>query len=150
MHMPHVTDAIERVNNTTLYTLSYLAGCLAPDTDDSPGADFLSSVRASVVESWGYVSDPTSEDEAADAIRGIADNAPSVYTHRRWEEFVDLGAYREDLSEFGFDVTADTDMFNLAGVALYLIAERLARVLWDELVEAYTLDVANDESDGGE
>ena len=63
---------------------------------------------------------------------GVADDAPSIYTHQRWQEFVDLAAYLEDPSEYGIDLT---DSERYAGVCLYMIAERLVRALVDEAEE---------------
>jgi hypothetical protein len=65
-----------------------------------------------------------------------------IYTHERWQVFVDLQAYQEDVSEYG---DAD-DLTNAAGVALYMIAERLVHALATELSDA--LDADADEEDG--
>lgn len=62
----------------------------------------------------------------------IADAAPDVYTHTRWQEFADLGAWQEDPTEIGSD---GSDMTAAAGVCLYMIAERLAWALLGELAE---------------
>ncbi|WLW38545.1 hypothetical protein [Streptomyces phage Vanseggelen] len=117
------------------------AETLDPDTQDSPGARFLKSVRDSVVESVEYVagSDGLSLAEAAefvrdgDAIGEIADSAPSVYTHQLWSEFLDLGGYREDLEAHELNVA---DLNVIPGVALYHIAWRLASVLLEEIIDA--------------
>ena len=71
----------------------------------------------------------------ADDIAEVADSAPSVYTAARWAQFADLAAWNEDIADYGplDDLTAS------AGVALYMIAERLAAALverWGEELAA--------------
>ena len=97
------------------YQLANLAECASPDSDSSPGAMFLISVQDGVNDATSY--NPT-QTEWADQAAQIADNAPDVYTHTLWLEFIDLCAYREDPSDLG------------VRVCLYLIAERLANVLF--------------------
>lgn len=110
------------------FQLARLADCGEPDTEHSPGARFLESVRDAVDEMIEY-SKPAGMDEVADGIREIADGAPDVYTAARWAQFVDLAAWQEDLSEIG---GGGEDMTGNAGLALYLIAERLATKLTTE------------------
>lgn len=105
------------------WSLAVAAECASPDTLESPGAAFLLSVQDAVND---Y--DECPDD---DAIHEIADGAPDVYTHKRWQEFVDLAAYSEDLSEWG-PIDPDDLERAVAGVALYQIAERLARALIEE------------------
>ena len=107
-------------------TLSYLAECGAPDSIDSAGSLFLLHVRDSLLEHLGYCD---CVGDHNDAITEIADGAPDVHTHKRWQEFVDLCAYGEDLSEFG--VASNTT--EMAGWALYQIANRLC---WGLLQQA--------------
>jgi hypothetical protein len=90
---------------------------------------FLISVQDGVNDATSY--DPT-QTEWADQAAEIANNAPDVYTHTLWLEFIDLCAYREDPSDLGVDAS---DMEKAARVCLYLIAERLANVLFDEYNE---------------
>lgn len=49
-----------------------------------------------------------------------------VYTHNIWQVFVDLGAYREDVTELA---DPERGMEHMAQVALYMIAERLLYAL---------------------
>jgi hypothetical protein len=105
-----------------------MAECGDPDTQDSPGARLLDHVRDAVSEHIEWVDEPVTDPfDYGDAINEIADGAPDVYTHARWLEFVDLCAYEEDPSELGADCS---DMTVAAGVALYMIAERLATALF--------------------
>ena len=122
------------------YALAGHADCGAPDSDTSAGAEFLYSVRDAVIEAVEQMDpDDWNDDLAAmvedlndDRVHEIADAAPDVYTHTRWAEFVDLAAWQEDPTELGADAS---DMEATAGVCLYLIAERLARVILADLAE---------------
>jgi hypothetical protein len=51
-----------------------------------------------------------------------------------WSEFTDLAAYQEDPTEYGVD---GSDMEQSARVCLYIIAERLATALFDEVRAEY-------------
>lgn len=66
-----------------------------------------------------------------DAYHEIADGAvyrlESRGTAGKWQVFVELGAYTEDVSDFG-----PMDMDRQANVALYQIAERLAYAILSE------------------
>lgn len=104
--------------------LARIAECYSPDSFTSPGARFLEEIADSVNE--------RREDGSlvrVDAPAEIADAAVPVYTHERWQTFVDLGAYEEDVSELGADAS---DLTQCAAVALYMIAERLAGALIEQ------------------
>jgi hypothetical protein len=126
------------------FHLASLADCASPDSIESPGAVFLARVARDVTD---YVSDAEDADprdalaNVSDWSHGIADSAVPVYTHERWATFVDLGAYNEDVSDYG----AMDDLTNAAGVALYMIAERLVHALAEELSEALDADAAERE-----
>lgn len=110
------------VNEHTPYMLAKLAGCASPDSETSPGAAFLERVASTV--------DDYSHDSDRDWIHEAADGAVPVYTYDRWLTFVDLAAYQEDISELG--MRACDDLTDAAGVALYMIADRLLQALVDE------------------
>jgi len=141
-----LTEDVRHSHN--VFQLATLADCYSPDSDDSPGAAFLARVARDVA-------DRVNEEAGTDVIRDlvsdltedgaheIADSAVPIYTHERWQAFVDLGAYNEDTREFG----AMDDLTDAAGIALYLIAERLVRALAEELTEA--LDEDDDSDDDG-
>lgn len=97
------------------YELARLADCGSPDTPESPGAALLLSVQDDVNDLDARPDD--------DDTHQIADGAPDVYTYKRWQEFVDLAAWQEDLDELG---GTPEDLTEAAGVALYIIARRLA------------------------
>lgn len=122
------------------YRLANDADCAGPDSQESAGAKFLSSVRDDVIEhityAWEYSDLDESErydaNRASDVAHEVADNAPDVYTYTMWAEFTDLAAWQEDPSELGTD---SSDMEQSARVCLYMIAERLASAMLADLQE---------------
>jgi hypothetical protein len=124
-----------------VYTLVDLAGCGTPDSSASIGAYFLTGVRDALVDmiGWGVehngltVSEVAQEILDGDGRHEIADAAPSIYTHKRWMEFVDLCAYKEDISEVAGDT--EPDMNTGAEIALYMIADRLVSALCQEIID---------------
>ncbi|AGM12245.1 OCR-like antirestriction protein [Streptomyces phage Danzina] len=122
------------------YRLASLADTGTPENHWSEGGKLLISVRDSVLEAVEFELDSAASlAEAAEAVRDgdslgeIADGAPSVYTATLWKEYVDLDAWQEDLSEYG---EPNWDMTKNAGLAIFLIAHRLATVLLDEIIES--------------
>lgn len=127
------------------FVLAGMAECHSPDTiaeregeEDSSGAALLRSVLVSTLERVEYAREEETDrpwsdlpEMMDDAFHEIADGAPDVYTYTRWREFVDLAAWQEEpeTGEWPEDLT-DT-----AGVALYQIADRLARAIVAELAE---------------
>lgn len=135
--------ALENIQAMTAFRLANEVDCGCPDTDESAGADLLRSVRDSFVDA--VENDPATwltEDDWADAVHEIADGAPSIYTHRKWLEFVDLTAYNEDLDDLG---GTSGDMERDAGVALYIIADRLVHRLHEMLMDDDELENADDD-----
>lgn len=133
--------ALRDIKDRNAYHLTDSADCGSPDMRDSEGAAFLIGVRDSVIDSWESNDDlgiVTEIDAWRDVITEIASDAPSVYTHTVWQQFVDLAAYHEDISDYG---AVDGDnLESVANSALYIIAERLADALFSELVEAAVED----------
>ncbi len=117
------------------WTLSSIAGCLCPDSAESAGARFLEAVQDSVN---AIDLDSTDVSDYSYELSDVADAAPHVYTSTRWAEFVDLGAYHENPTEFG-DIR---DMEAAAGICLYMIADRLALALLVERLEMLAEDGA--------
>ena len=124
----------DTLRDLTVFRLANEAGCSSPDDAESAGAKFLDAVRDAVIEAIEYDPEASDYDEQASE---IADNAPDVYTHAMWSEFVDLAAYNEDPTELGAE--AD-DMDKCARVCLYMIADRLARVLFEMVADVEELD----------
>lgn len=109
------------------YTLARLAEVQSPDSLESAGARFLISI-ANAVDDLD-ADDLTNEDQ----LTQIADDAPDIYTHTMWSEFVDLCAYQEDPTELGADAS---NMDQCARICLYMIAQRLTTALVTERLEA--------------
>lgn len=111
-----------------VYQLALLAEVASPDAIDSPASQWLEHVQ---VVARGLLSENAGldADEFSDLITEAADESVPVYTHERWEVFVDLAAYQEDVSDFG----PIQDMEQGAGVALYLVAERLIRAIVEDV-----------------
>lgn len=110
------------------YQLARLAECTDPDSLESDGSRWLLRVASDIP-------DLMESDDPEDTVHEYADGAVPHMTHERWKIFVDLGAYSEDLSELDFEYDADNsqaDLTGAAGVALYMIADRLLRALISE------------------
>lgn len=107
------------------YQLARLADVTSPDSPTSPGAEWLLRVASDAEDLWDYGKNET---EIQDTISEYADQAVPIYTHERWQVFVDLAAYTEEVTDLG----PVEDMTAAAGVALYMIAERLLNALIEE------------------
>ncbi len=125
---------MSNANNYNVWELAQMADCASPDDEHSPGATFLLRVQDDMAERFTWAAD---NDEVVDedAAHEVADSAVPVYTHQRWQVFGDLCAYQEDITDYRTDAA---DMTATAGVALYLIAERLAFALLEEEEEEVT------------
>jgi hypothetical protein len=123
-------------NARTVWELARIAECSDPDTDSSPGADFLRHVENSVKEALAYGHeqdyDVTDEDWQSSTASEVADQCVPVYTHNLWVTFVDLAAYSEDVSELGMESVPTDELEKLPSLALYMIGERLALALFSE------------------
>lgn len=128
----YLANAITAINELDAFQLAGMADVQGPDSLESAGAKFLTSIRRSFAEQIEYFAESSEADNAedlanefrdsADECTEIADSAPSVYTYERFHEFTDLAAWQEDISDY---VSGESDMEKLAGIALYVIAERL-------------------------
>ena len=123
------SDKLAELMQATAYELADMAE--VSRTGGGAGDRFLLHVR----DAWAdeLINDeglPLAPDEAEDIWNQIADDAPSVYTGRKWEQFTDLSAWQEDVSDLAGDIT---DMDKLASIALYMIADRLLHALYNEL-----------------
>lgn len=116
----------------TVYTLANLADVSSPDSAESPGAEWLALVHA---VAWELIEDTDNDtgdlENAHDDITERADGVVPIYTHNKWEVFVDLCAWQEDLDDF----RPFHDMDQEASVSLYLIAERLISVIVREEID---------------
>lgn len=148
--MPNTTQYAAKVAELkadSAYVLSDRADCSSPDSHTSDGAQFLGNLRDATIGHVDYLrgegADPDSVDWS-DARYSITEEVePSIYTHARWMQFVDLEAYHQDIEDLGDGVT---DMFDLAGLYLLEIAHTLVGSLLEELREAWNEDIADDEA----
>lgn len=117
----------DEIRALTSYSLAGMANCQGPDAIDSPGADYLDSVRIAVLEAFDYHRNdvPNLMDHCSD----VAGEVLTVYTHPRWLVFVDLCAYQEDVSDLG----PLEDMETAAVWANAQIGDRLVSELVDSL-----------------
>jgi hypothetical protein len=114
------------------FQLASLVDCYSPDTLDSPGGAWLTVVYEAAIEAFERVADEELHDfDWSDAAHEIADQHcdDSDGTYNMWQRFVDLGAFNEDPSELGAD---SGDMNKLAMTCLYMIAERVCTLSFDE------------------
>ena len=126
------------VGGRSAYELAHMADVASPDNDDSPGAEWLRLVAGDLhdlldqyaTEVMAGEIDP--ETDLGDEITESADQIVPTYTHHRWQVFIDLAAYQEDVSELG-EIDGDDLTRSVAGVALYMIAERLMNALIAEI-----------------
>jgi hypothetical protein len=112
----------------SVFQLADLALCSSPDTGNSPGAEYLDTVRLTVIENFLYDSWGTYPE---DEFNSVADGSLPVYNYDIAKTFTDLGAWGEDVSDMLPGVTGDNAIIKLMQVALCRIGERLARSLFD-------------------
>lgn len=112
----------------------------SPDSPRSAGAQFLMDIRDAVIEGIkDETFTPGGEHDYNGAVHQIADNAPDVHTYPKWQQFIDLAAWEEDL-EISLD--AGLTMDEMASLALCNIAQRLAGAI---LAEFDQLEGGDDE-----
>lgn len=122
------------------YVLARMADTYSPDSSTSPGTIWLKRVRDDLAERVEYESDSYPELSPAelaehvrdgDIVHEVADGMVPIYNHDRMQVLVDLGAYLEDISDYG----EPEDVLTAAGWSLYVVAERLAVTLLEEVAE---------------
>lgn len=137
--MSDTTPILSEALNLDAYDMAAGSDVKCPETLTSPGARWILGVRDALTEAVDY--DHADDETVAETIdrmrdRGItheiADGAVPIYTYDRWVIFTELQAYLEDPSELGYE---GTDMTELAGVCLYMIAERIVESLCRVLEE---------------
>lgn len=132
---------ITATENTTrnAYELANAGEAYCPDGEGSAGAQWLVFLQTMADERWAYwadegeLPDSVDDDRVNDCIHELADAHVPIYTGERWVIFTELGAYREDLAELGYETV--TDMTEAAGVALYIVAERVLRFLFEDWID---------------
>lgn len=148
----------------TTWQLARMAGVADPDRADdygftstvdrpqdytpSAGALFLRHVADAYDEAIDYspeLADGDDEDgERNDRFHELADDAPDVYNHQRWQEFTDLAAWAEvDDTDQIDGLPLSGDMTEQAGQVLYAIALRLLNALHE-----WRAEQADEDEDG--
>lgn len=123
------TTHADELRAKSVYELARLAECGDPDSADSVGAEFLKSVRDSVIEAFEYDSWGTYPEDTASQ---IADDSVPIWNYAIAQTWTDLTGWvidAEDLSE------GTTDTIKLMSLALYVAGDRLARALFEEYKE---------------
>jgi hypothetical protein len=120
------------VKEWTTFRLALEADVGAPDAVDSPGAQWLNTIREAAVEFYEYNKEDGDED-VDDGLHLVADGIIPVYTHEAWLVFTDLAVWAEDLLEHS--LPPEEDMTRRAMMLLYNVAERLSRTIYTQLVE---------------
>jgi hypothetical protein len=144
-------SAVQSLSHLTVFRLSKMADCGEPDSATSEGAALLKHVRDGVVEFVDSLDVVAIERLASDPndvgwldysgeLHQIAADAPDVYTHTFWKEFVDLAAFNEEP-----EIT-DGTVEDIARNAVYHIADRLVWALCTEAGETIA-ELADDEDD---
>jgi len=130
------------------WMLARSADCAAPERNEIEGGAFLCDLFDSFINALEFtaIDEIDAQADASDIRREIerladnghlheiADSAVPVYTHRKWQTFVQLAAYEEDVSgliDTRQEVTGDV----VANAALYIVADRLLRALCEELAD---------------
>lgn len=110
----------------------------SPDSFDSPGARWLLRLHNMISEAWenGRFDNESGEDRQ-DVLTELADGAVEIYTHSRWQIFVDLTMYNEDENdrcENGADLT------EVAGEIMFDVAYKAMSGWLDERIEESKCD----------
>lgn len=119
----------QELRDISNYRLSMLADCGEPrvlDTSRNYGAEFLDTVRASVIEAFQYDSWGTYPEDMASQ---IADSCVPVYNYEIAETWADIAGWTIDIDGLG---DGGEDIIKLMTVALYVAGERLANALFKE------------------
>ena len=111
---------------------------VSPENDEAQS--FLTGIRDAVVEMTAEIDPEDWRREMVEDYSGtgteIADGAPDVYTWTKWQEFIGLAAWQEDLTDY--EIPADVDGYHGAldagaTLALYAMARRLVTAIAESL-----------------
>lgn len=123
-----------------IWKLAEEAGLSRPDSDSSPGGEWLKQVWQRIenlLENWGYEEDVDWKAPLEDRIMEEADDAVPIYTHNLWEVWVDLQGYNhtEMFTRVFGDYKTD-DINKIPQASLYDAAHTL--------LEKYTYDISGE------
>lgn len=141
--MSNYSDTLASLKAETVFSLARGADVACPDSIESPGALFLTRVRDAMLEraeeTYADADSAAYFERIADFAPEVADDMVPIYTHQRWQVFVDLAAYQVDIEELAGD-SGTVDMTELAGLALFEVARNLGDSLLEELQAAIDAD----------
>lgn len=131
-------ETARRERQDAIRDMADYCGVSSPDSDSSPGADWLYRLHRAVSEAWesGQFA-PNSGEDRTEVFSRIADDQVPTYTHNRWQAFMNLCLYNEEIDEFseGIEVKDSTDLTNLAGIIFFEVAYRGASNWFSEKCE---------------
>lgn len=123
----------EMVSNP--YALAAMAGTPSPDSFKSPGAGYLKDVAHAVTEA---LEDGDIDVTAADSEDGVHEVVDAILegrsTHYLMQAGVDLCAYDEDITDYGYHAGRGSMVKNMT-LGLYLIGVRLGVSVVEEFAE---------------
>ena len=136
--MEYDYELFDEIEHLDTLDLARIAGVYAPETS-SEGGYFLRRVRDAVIEEARFQIDADDWDRCAvqdysGSMTEIVDNVVSSRsTVAVWETFTDLGAWNEDpIDHYGVEIE---DMTDAARWSLFMIADRLAHALCEEIAD---------------
>ena len=128
---------LDEVTAMNSHQLGALIG-VSPENDEAEA--FLLDIRDSVIEATTEYDPEDWDREMVEDYAGrateIADGAPNVYTWRKWQQFIGVAGWQEDISGYGMPDDADGYhglMDAGASVALFAMARRLVSALAEEV-----------------
>ena len=107
--------------------------------ENEEGKSFLAGIRDAVLELTAEIdADDWNRDvieDYAGAASSVADGAPSVYTWRKWQQFIGVAGWQEDITDYGMpdDYGYHGVMDAGASLALFAMARRLVSALAEEI-----------------
>jgi hypothetical protein len=128
---------IAEVTALSAYALGALID-VSPENEEAEA--FLTGIRDAVIGAAEEIDPEDWNREMVEDYSGraseIADGAPNVYTWRKWQQFIGVAGWQEDISDY--ELPADVDGYHGAldagaSLALYSMAGRLVSALAEEI-----------------
>lgn len=134
-------DSLQRLEGLSVSDLDTMAdACYSPDTHESAGAEVLTLARDTVVEKLRDRMRVESE-TLSETVHAVQDDMPGEVaaespddSHGVWAQFVDLGAWTEDVQGL-YDPAASTALEDAARAA---VGEIVSRLTWAILMDVLT------------
>jgi hypothetical protein len=107
------------------YELAALADVAHPESSTSEGTIWLEDIWET------YDSSRDQYDDIDRMIWETADGSVPISDYNCWQVFTELCLWREDLSDYVTTASVQADVTSVARVALFLVADRIIRILED-------------------